>query len=581
MAALTTGLTEFHLLRPWWLLLLLPSLLLLWRLLKQHQSESAWSRVVDPELLRALQRGSDTPRSRLPTLLLFSFWLLALIALSGPSWERQPTPGWESEAALVLLLDLSPSMSASDLPPSRLERARFKLMDILQQRREGRTALILFSEEPYLVTPLTDDVNTIRNLLAAIEPDILPTQGDFAAPALAMATQLLQQGGAEQGELLLLSDGVADIADTLSGAHQLAQQGYRLSLLALHPSERATLERIATTGGGRYATLSADDRDIHHLLPKGSPALSSHRARQEQIEHWVEAGVWLLLPIALLAALGFRRGWVLLLLLTTLPHAPPSEALEWADLWLREDQQAARALSSGDAAAAARQFRHEGWRGTALYQQGAYEAAAAAFAQSNDPQAHYNRGNALARGGALEQALEAYQAMLTEQPDHRDAQHNLDLVRQLLQQQQQQQQSGNREESAESSGQEEAESTRQERSNPPTDKQPMQGQRPETGAQPPTPPTDSHNPDPSPSREEEQSGNPPSDPAEEGYPVPPEPPAPDIAAQPSPPSEAEMESAQWLRQIPQDPSGLLRRKFLLEHLYRRQHNQQQNQQTPR
>lgn len=577
MDELTTLFAQLHLLRPWWLLLLLPSLLLLWRLLKQQQREGAWSSVVDPELLHALQSGSDTPRSRLPLLLLFSFWLLALIALSGPTWERQPTPGWESEAALVLLLDLSPSMSERDLPPSRLERARFKLMDILQQRREGRTALILFSEEPYLVTPLTDDVNTIRNLLAAVEPDILPTEGDFAAPALAMATQLLQQGGATQGELLLLTDGVADIADTLNSAHQLEQQGYRLSLLALHPSETTALQSIASTGGGRYAALSADDRDIRHLLPKASPILQSHKQQQEGVEHWVEAGVWLLLPITLLAALGFRRGWMLLLLITTLPHAPRSEALEWADLWLREDQQAARTLSDGDAAAAAQQFQHKGWRGTALYQQGEYEAAATAFGQSSDPEAHYNRGNALAHKGALEQAVEAYEAMLEQQPEHQDAQHNLDLIKRLLQQQQQN--------SSGEEGSEEEEQTGsnqpQENSNSPSadannsDASSEEGTQ-ESNAQPlapegAPPPSSTPESDPQdhPSSMEENRNHSSAESAEE------EPTEGSVERDPMesmPRSEAEMESEQWLRQIPEDPSGLLRRKFMLEHLYRKQRN---------
>ena len=569
---LATPFTEFQLLRPYWLLLLLPAALLLWKLLQHNLNSTLWSAVVDTELLKALQTtATGGGHQRLPYLLLFCGWLLAIIALSGPTWERQPTPSWESEAALILLLDLSPSMEQQDLPPSRLERARFKLMDILKQRKEGRTALIIFSEEPYLVTPLTDDVATISNLLSAIDSEILPTQGDYAAPAIQMAIDLLKQGEAKQGELLLLSDGVADIADTLTTAHQLQQMGHRLSLLALKPDEDTPLQSLAKTGGGRYATLTADEADIQHLLPKVERSLQAKKHENSQVEHWVEAGVWLLVPILLLAALGFRRGWSLALLITMLPLAPQSEAVEWEDLWLRADQQGARALSQGDHATAATRFKDQGWRGTTLYQQESYEAAAEAFSQSTDPEAPYNRGNALAKGGKLQEAAEAYQQMLEQQPNHQDALRNLDLVKKLLEQQQQKEQE--QEQEKDQQEQQDSDSDSDASQPQPSDQSPdepsaseEQADKKEEPQQTPQQNSESDNKEEEKPQSTEEAPQPDSKTEQ-----PPQQQEPSPSAE-QPRSEAEMETEQWLKQIPEDPSGLLRRKFMLEHLYRQQRN---------
>ncbi|MBT7307227.1 MAG: VWA domain-containing protein [Gammaproteobacteria bacterium] len=580
--------SEFHLLRPYWLLLLVPALLLLWRLTPGRHGGSPWSPIIDASLLDKLQITPSVSHSLLPYRLLSVGWLLAIVALAGPTWERQPTPTWQQGTPLVLILDLSSSMNQTTLPPSRLERARFKILDLLKQRKEGRTALIVFSAEPFLVTPLTDDVDTIRNLLSALSTEILPTDGDRAAPALQMGVELLVQSQAGSGDLLLLTDGVLDIADTLTTSHQLQQRGHRLSLLSIGNPEtirqnQPPLQSLAQTGGGVYASLSSDERDIHQLLPSIDHTQALKQAQEQTVERWVEAGVWLLLPLLLLAATGFRRGWLTALLLFILPPLPPAHAFEWEDLWLRQDQQASQTLSQGDHQAAASQFEHHGWRGSALYQGGDYGAATEAFSLSTAPDAPYNRGNALAKSDHLEEAVEAYQQMLQQEPNHRDALSNLQLVQQLLQQkrQQQQPQNGEDETADEETGEEETgdketseeSQAQQGDTTEPTPEQ-QRGDEPTQDAQqqearPESPPTDAITDAEAARIEEDQAEETPD--VEESSQEEASPPT----RQPSPAtktstSEEDIALKQWLRQISDDPSGLLRRKFMLQHLLRKQ-----------
>ncbi|MDH3997640.1 MAG: VWA domain-containing protein, partial [Desulfuromonadales bacterium] len=166
--------SEFHFLRPDWFWLLAPALLLLLLLWRRQLRSRSWQSVCDPQLLPHLLIGRSQRRSNWPLHMLLLALLLATTALAGPVWERQQVPLFRQDSALVLLLDLSLSMHAGDLKPDRLTRAKMKLHDILQQRREGQSALVVFAGDAFTVTPLTDDANTIIALLDSLEPGLMP-----------------------------------------------------------------------------------------------------------------------------------------------------------------------------------------------------------------------------------------------------------------------------------------------------------------------------------------------------------------------------------------------------------------------
>lgn len=583
----TSLMEEFHFLRPLWFLAFIPALwLLIWHWRKQT-SGSVWHAVFDPQLLPRLWLESPGKSTHLPLVLLASGWLLVVFILAGPVWERQPEPVWHAQLSRILILDLSPSMDARDLTPSRLERARFKISDILERSREGRNGLVVFAGEPHVVTPLTEDTATIRNLITALSTDIIPAQGSSAAPALQMANELLNLKGVGQGELLLITDGIDDPAAALAQARRLREQGHTLSILGVGMEtggaimnngvtevtrfNAGPLEEIARAGGGAFSRLTTDDADLNRLLPEISAAghFDPVESSAGGVTRWMEQGVWLMPVVLLLAAAAFRHGWLLgfaMIMITP----PPAYAFGWKDLWLRADQQAHNHLQQGDAQTAAQQFRDPGWRGMALYEAGDYEAAAQAFAESGTLEARYNRGNALARAGELQQAIDAYRDVLQQDPRHEDAQANLELLKKIIQEQQQQ----DADSSQSSQNTDDNPADQEHGDNSGTEDRPEQLQnmaKPENN-------DDADNDDPAAHRQahdqqadarNNDADQPDMDDRQQKETL-----APDStmiddeSAQRH--SEEDIALEQWLRQIPEDPSGLLRRKFMLEHMHRRQ-----------
>jgi Ca-activated chloride channel family protein len=466
---------ELHFLRPQWFLALVPLLALLLLLGWRRAQDQVWRPLVDAHLLPHLLVGSEGTPRRLPIGLLALGWLLAVLALAGPAWERLPVPVFAVDVKRVILLDLSPSMNAADVPPSRLGRARFEVLDLLRASREGQVALVAYGPEPFVVSPLTGDAQTIADQVPRLTSDLIPVPGPRrTARALEAAAELLSQGGAGPGEVILISDGVgaaasgaADQASSVAAARALAGAGHRVSVLAVGTPEgapvpgaaggfasdaggaiplsrldRQGLEALARAGGGRYVELDPGDQDTRALVDD-SPRIQSELVAQEGLtaDQWREEGPSLLLALLPLAALAFRRGWLIPVLacVVLLPPAP-GWALDWDALWQRPDQRAARAYAAGDPAAAASAFQDPAWRAAARYRAGDYGGALGDLAGLAGPEADYNRGNALARQGELDEAIAAYERALEQDPSLEDAQANLELLRRLKEQQERQEQ---------------------------------------------------------------------------------------------------------------------------------------------
>ncbi len=452
-------LADFHFLRPAALLLLLALPLLWLAARRRRRGAGAWQGVVDAHLLpHLLERGTDAGRGA--WLLAGLVWALGVLALAGPAWEREPVPLYHNQAARVLALELAPSMLAEDIKPSRLARARYKIDDILARSRDYQTALVAYAGDAFVVAPLTSDVATVQNLVGMLDPGTMPVAGNATARAIEQAARLIDQAGLRQGEILLLADGAGAGAE--AAARKARAQGIRVSVLAVGSGQgapvplarggfmlddngkllvarrdSAALRALAAAGGGRYAELSADARDLDALLGNQvDPAGDGSATDGAPGTRWRDRGPWLLLALLPLALLGFRRGWLMAFALVVVLPPSTAHAAGLADLWQRPDQQAAAALAAGDAARAAALARSPQWRASAHYRAGDYAAAASAWAEVSGPDAAYNRGNALAQQGQYEQAIAAYDEALREAPDMADAQANRALVEAALRQQQ-------------------------------------------------------------------------------------------------------------------------------------------------
>ena len=625
---------HFHFLRPQWLLLLLPSLLLGVLLWRRRGRESNWSRVVAPELLAALISGDSIRRSRggIPTLI--GAWCLGAVAAAGPSWQQLPQPVLQKQDALVLVMDLSYSMLATDLAPSRQDRVRRKLLDLLRERREGLSALIAYAGDAHIVAPLTDDQPTIANLLPALNPGMMPLPGSNPVEAIERALALLDSAGVRRGRILLVTDGIT-ASDGEAIARRLLDEPRQLLVLGVGTSigapialpgggflrsesgevivpkldERA-LRQLARRSGGRYRALSVDDSDLQALLADWRFTDEADTiSRDRRADRWQDMAHWLVLPLLLIALGSFRRGWIYLLplWLTILP-AERARALDWDDLWWRKDQQGRRALEAGDAERATALFADPRWRGAAAYTAQDYTSAREAFARDESADGWYNRGNALAASGDYEQAISAYEKSLQLKPDQDDARHNIETLKraqqqqeQQNQQQQQQQQQQNPQQQQSQQGdagqgsddktpqsdggsaQREARDSSQERDAPPENRnqQQQQGAPQERNAAPDREPPRSP---PSPDAEREpgagQAGQ-----AGQGE----DETAP--AQQPAPQAEIDNRAMQddlerdqavqqWLRRVPDDPSGLLREKFRYESRRRQQQGESRDPEQP-
>lgn len=450
----------FHFLRPDWLwgLLGLP-LLWLWAR-RRDRAAGGWRKACDPALLPHLLHQESAGSGRWPLAALVMGWLGATLALAGPTWERLPETSYHEPTQTVAVLQLTSSMRARDIAPSRLDRARYELQDLLDQA-EGTVGLVIFAEEAYSVTPLTDDPRVIQEIVPTLDPNLMPGRGTRVDRAVAEAHQLLENAGARSGRIVLLVDGLGDSPErALMAAEQAAEAGYPVSVLSLS-GEPDTLRPLAEAGHGRFTPVLPDDRDVALLLSLGAAGPEDFGALREsgvQADTWRDAGTLLLWIPLLLAPLAFRRGWagsLGLLLLFSVSTPQPAQA-RTEDWFSRPDQQAAAAFEDGQHQEAAARFENSEWRGVAAYRSGQHQEAAKILSEIDSPRARYNLGNALAQSGQLEEAIAAYDDVIEEDENHEDALFNRELVARLLEQQEQQQEQEQQESSESGQGQDDA-----------------------------------------------------------------------------------------------------------------------------
>ncbi|MBU4630093.1 tetratricopeptide repeat protein [Pseudomonas sp. BF61] len=572
-----------HWFRPWWLLLLPVLGWLLWQLWHRQKRAGRWQMILPPAFHAALLSGGNGRESKSPWLLLGLAWLLAVLALLGPGWQRVEQISQKPADPLVVLLELTPEMLATDSPPNRLEQARRKLVDLLQARSDAQTAIVVYAGSAHTLVPLSDDLATSRNLLEALRPSIMPEAGHRADLAVEKALGLLKHGGLGQGRLLLIGSSLSK--QERQGIRLLLQgQAPSLSILGIGSREGTpvtqesgeflkdeqgailiprldspTLKAFASEMGGRYRQARLDDKDLRGLGLLDGPQNLRDDGQRLQLDTWADQGYWLLLPLLLLAACAGRRGWLFCLPLLLLAAPQPSYAFSFDDLWLRPDQQGQYLLKHKRPAEAAEHFENPQWQGVALYEAGNYAEAARRFAEGSDAYSHYNRGNALARTGELEAAIDAYEQALEAQPDLQPALKNKALVESLLLEEPEP-------EPPAPEKNEDDESTQPGQTAQPGDS----GQQANGGEQSPqgagqagtadtqigTPPVAGNNEVPGSELGDEQTTTPPLRPTESNL-----------------DEEHRQALEQWLRQIPDNPGELLRRKFWYE--------QQQNQDKTR
>ncbi len=458
--------SEFHFLRPLWLLALLPGLLLIWQIKRIEISQSGWQRFLPPHLANHLLQGNSTVQ-RHPLWLFAICWLLATILLSGPTWQKRPQPVFQSNSGKVILLDMSLSMRSTDIAPDRLTKARYKTMDLVKHIQDADLGLIAWAGDAFVISPLTSDVNNINTLIPSLSPEIMPEPGSAPLVAVYKADELLKNAGYTDGDIYLITDGLdhEDVSDLQAffkkSAHKLSILGVgtadgapikqingefvkdRTGAIVIPKMNSQQLNQLARSTGGVYSSLTHDDADIRKLVSGRTVTREAKKDEELNLEgdQWEESAAILLLLLVPLASLAFRRG-VLIAALLSFTLLSPNEAKAdwWQDLWQNGNQQGTTSFSNAEFSAAAEQFTDEQWKGSSYYKAGDYDAALHEFKKANDATGLYNQGNAHAKLGQMDDAINAYEKSLALNPDNEDAQKNLELLKQLRDQQQDQQQ---------------------------------------------------------------------------------------------------------------------------------------------
>ncbi len=450
---------DFTFIRPAVLWLLIPALALFFIAFIKHKKQSA-DNLIAPHLAPFIMNESNTKASQ-PLWLVAVFCCLAIIFSAGPSFEEKQVPVFQSKSARVIVMDMSYSMYSTDIAPNRLMQSRFKALDMIELFKEGDTALVAYAGSAFTISPLTNDATTLTNLIPSLSPDIMPDKGSNVLAGLDMANELLTQAGYIDGDIILVTDGIdqeeqSDITSfTSNSSYRLniygvgTEQGAPIKLpeggflkdsygqIVIPTINISRLKSLATRSGGKFALYQPSSSDIATFAPSANSELLKDEKQSHAL--WrIDAGIYGLLILLPLGLYLFRSAAFVgaFLVLSVLPTQQAS-ALELPSFLKNTDQQALDAYKNKDFERAAN-ADSSSLKGSALYQQGNFDAALEAFSKDKSATGFYNYANALAKSGQLEQAIDAYKQAQTLQPNFSEAADNQALVEQLLEQQQQQ-----------------------------------------------------------------------------------------------------------------------------------------------
>ena len=449
-------LEHFHFLRPTWALLLIPWLAMVVIRSQQRDKQDMFGGIIAPHLLQHLRLQRFDTRWLNPKNFSLLFMVLVLLVIMGPTWRQQLSPLNQDQAALVILLDVSSTMQQKDVQPSRLQRAKQKISDLLALRPDKKSALIVYSGTAHSVLSLTADQDILNQYLAAITPAIMPRSGKFPEYSLPLADEILR-GRNAPATIVMFSDGLGAKSGQafesyfLTHPHQLLVVGVGSEdeEPGIAPLERESLKALATDANGVYLSLTIDDADVRQINQR----IESHyTVTQDSALPWFDSGYLLVFPAMGLFLMWFRRGWTLTWMWLILPvvlSSIPAPALAqqettpitheqsaamrgFADLWLTRDQQGQLFLQLGRYPQAAARFNDLMWKGIAYYYSEDFMLAAEYFSRQDSDDALFNEANARAQGRDYVRAVSRYDRLLARTPDYSGATANRSQVSAII-----------------------------------------------------------------------------------------------------------------------------------------------------
>lgn len=464
-----TWFQDFHFLRPWWLLgLIIPAAVYVFTY-KNSQIQSAWQKVCDKNLLDYLLIKNNGTKGYKASVSAALITLFLVTALAGPTWLKKENPALSVENPVMILLNMSGEMWNKDVSPSRIERAKYVIKDLTKSLKNTESGLIVYSKEPFMITPLTEDTSLIDNIMSALQLDIMPQDGDRLDRAIELAVSRMQKTGLPHGNLIVITSNVGERFDAaLTGASQASDAGFDVNIVNISKTTNDKLQMVADKGNGLYLNYQ---QSLAPLIQKINDITAKEIKQSKNMQTvWEDMGWYLLWLPALLFLFSFRRG-AFVIIWGCFFNIYTAEA-SW---FLNDNQEALHDFEKQNYAEAAEKFTDTQWKGAAAYKNGDYEAAYENFLQKTDATALYNQGNALAKGGKIAEAIKKYEEALKKQPDFADAKFNLEYLKKQQQQKNQQ----NQQQKQENNKQKQKQQNEQQNTNENTaqQKQPLQKQQ--------------------------------------------------------------------------------------------------------
>lgn len=434
---------DFHFLRPYFLWLLIPVFLLIALSLISLQQQERWQKVIAIHLRPyVIAKGSKRTQWFMLLSMLGAF-MLAITALAGPTWKKIEIPGKQIETPVVLVLDLSPSMTRSDIQPSRLERAKFKIKDLIAQDPQAGIALVAFGGTAHTIVPITKDYKIINAHIETLNPKIMPFQGADLKAALVLADSITQNTDAPGRIILFADDFYLEEVKILSDFKQQSKNS--ISILPFNTPkglnikggghsylDEQSLSALDKIEGIEVHRLTLDNSDVEYMANMISSNLIFTEKDSEKDDEWNDAGFLFMIPAALLFLLWFRRGWVLYGIVATCTLGSCSGDIELKDLWYSKDYQGQVLSQAERYEEAAFVYKNSMRKGIAHYKAGNYEQAIALFSQDSTAEGAYNLGLAYFKTGDYRAAQYAFNTAVEKAPDFERAVLNQQKIAQFV-----------------------------------------------------------------------------------------------------------------------------------------------------
>jgi Ca-activated chloride channel family protein len=357
---------NFHFLRPYLLFLLLLPILLYVRYYKISNLQSSWQKVIDERLLNYLLVKGSAQKRKVYAIVSFLAMIVAIIASAGPSFQKIEVPAFETQNPLIIALNMSSDMNETDIMPNRLSRAKYKIDDLLSLLKGVQAGLMVYSSEPFVISPLTDDMKILQNLIPAVNYDIMPANGDRLDRAIKLGVERIYASGFNYGSMIIFTSDVGQKFDlAVAEAKNALSKNIKINIVGVSSKTNEKLKILADAGGGVYWNIKNEDNMIRSFADN----INSKNNIMEQGKNlrtiWLDAG-WYLLVIPLLCCLAlFRKGILIVGFLLVSSNA-------FAGFVYSDNQEGFRAYNQGDYKTAVEKFEDNNWLGSGYYKLGDY-----------------------------------------------------------------------------------------------------------------------------------------------------------------------------------------------------------------